>query len=117
GAGFWFVIRAYENDPWLALALAIVLLADAGAVAGWPLVKHAAMVVHVVREGPRSPYLNYAPILLPLWRLVTPALSAPFLLLHVGLLARARQRPTAWRLAASGAGFGLLFYVYFYFWT
>ena len=51
------------------------------------------------------------------WRIITPGLSLAYLLLHIWLVARACARPTPARLLASGAGLGLLFYVYFYYWT
>jgi hypothetical protein len=119
GAGFWFVTVRYVRSRWLALPLTIILLADAGQIAGWPILKTVALTVQLALQGRGLSYLNSAPILTPIWRLITPALSAPFLLLQIGLLARARgqERATPLTLLGAGLGFGLLFYVYFYFWT
>ena len=65
--------------------------------------------------------LGIHPTLQPLWRIVDPAVSLPFLLVFLALWLAAAQRSAqrlAWPwIAAAGGALGLLFYVYFYDWT
>lgn len=65
--------------------------------------------------------LGIHPTLQPLWRIVDPAVSLPFLLAFLALWLAAAQRGArrpAWPwIAAAGGALGLLFYVYFYDWT
>ena len=50
-------------------------------------------------------------------RVVPPGLALPFLLAHYGLVLRAQISGGSWPALGAAASFGLLFYVYFYFWT
>jgi hypothetical protein len=113
---FYLVLRHYLRRPIPACALAVFLTADVGTGMHRLIYKQIAWLiasVAILRHQPHAE-LHY---LCPLWRLITPALSLGFLLLHLWLLARARERPSWGHLASSGLGFGLLFHVYFYYWT
>ena len=113
----WFLIgRQYVRTPWMAAALAMFLMADIGAMECKPVLRQARVSADLL-AGRSVPELQGKPRVHVAWRLSTPGLTLGFLLLHVGLLARARANPTGGRLVASGLGFGLLFYVYFYSWT
>ena len=57
------------------------------------------------------------PMIFRQFRIATPCLTMPYLLLFIVLYTRARRVPSRHRRVASGLGFGLLFYVYFYYWT
>ncbi len=114
--GFYLVARWLTHSPWWGSAIAIWLCADVGVVSGWPLFKHLAVFYELARR-PQSKLLASAPIIHPLWRLVSPALPLPWLLLMIGLWMRAVARPTRGRIVAAGLGFGILFYDYFFFWT
>jgi hypothetical protein len=113
---WYLVLRVYVRRPLYAAALTLLLLSDAGVVAGQLMI---GQIKEVRRVGalPAGELLNGPPNLLPQWRILNPSLSWPWLLVYVWLLARARQVPTPARVVLAGLGFGLLFYVYFYLWT
>jgi len=113
----WFLFFAhYFKERLLATALAVFMLADIGLAAGKPLFRHVLVSTLIATNHPGT-LLDQYPQLLPQWRLITPALSLPFMLLYWWLLARAREQSTWRRLLLAGASLGLLFYVYFYNWT
>jgi hypothetical protein len=116
GLLWYLLLRAYVRRPLYAAGLTLVLLADGGVVAGQlgfgqvkPLVRVATLPTGELLNGPAN--------LLPQWRVLNPALTWPWLLLYVWLLARARQQPRPLRVVLAGLSFGLLFHVYFYLWT
>jgi hypothetical protein len=51
------------------------------------------------------------------WRVVNPAMTMAYLIILIWAVLQAREAPTCWRIAWAGASFGLLFYVYFHYWT
>lgn len=114
--GFYLVARWSTRSPWWSAAIAIWLCADVGVVSGWPLIKHLAVFFDLARHA-QSQLLASAPIIHPLWRLVSPALPLPWLLLMIGLWMRAVAHPVRGRIVTAGIGFGILFYDYFFFWT
>jgi hypothetical protein len=116
GLTWYLVIRQFVPRPWVAAALALVPLGDAGLLHGRLLTAQVAMAF-VLAAGRPGALFDTAPTILPHWRMVNPGLSMAFLLLYVWLLARARERPDGPRLIAAGLGLGLLFHVYFYDWT
>lgn len=116
GLGSYVVIRQFVRGPALAAALAIFFMADVGVFSANPLWKQG-VVAFQAATGRAPGLFDTFPQLLVQWRIITPALSFGYLLLHIWLLARARERPTWPRLFASGIGFGLLFHSYFYYWT
>ncbi|MEO6811811.1 MAG: hypothetical protein ABI353_22105 [Isosphaeraceae bacterium] len=114
--GWYACLRQYFRRPWVAAALAIVLLVDIG-TGRLPLLVRPLDYAIRLGTGRVGTLFASFPTIHVQWRLINPGLSLPFLLLHLALLARARSRPTCLRLAWSGLGMGLLFYVYFYYWT
>jgi hypothetical protein len=128
GLAWYLVMRFYVGRPWVAAALACLMLSDIGSICGRLLVNQFWYFTMLVtgqseRVMITSPVLGTVPIIAgipgvcPQWRIITPGLSFAFLLLYVWLVARARARPTWPRLVGAGVGFGLLFHVYFYYWT
>ncbi|HEV3167954.1 MAG TPA: hypothetical protein VGZ22_28390 [Isosphaeraceae bacterium] len=128
GLSWYLVMRFYVGRPWVAAALACLMLADIGSISGRLLVNHVwYFTMLATGQSERlmlaSPVLGTVPILAgipgacPQWRIITPGLSFAFLLVYVWLVARARARPTWPRLVAAGVSFGLLFHIYFYYWT
>lgn len=116
GLGWYWAARARLPGPWLACGLAVLLMADTGLIEcrpGLSQVRHAARIL----TGHTGDLFASKPLLHGAWRVITPAATMAYLLLFVGLLLRARDEPTPPRLAAAGLGFGLLFHVYFYYWT
>ena len=67
--------------------------------------------------GPYGRLFASKPLIFRQFRIATPCLTMPYLLLFIGLHACARRVPSWRRQITSGVGFGLLFYVYFYYWT
>lgn len=116
GATFFLVIRRFVSRPWLAALLAATLLADVGVMSANPFWGQARTLLRAV-SGRGGELFQGAPQLLTQYRIITPGLSLWALLLHVWFVARARERPTWPRILAAAASCGLLFYVYFYFWT
>jgi hypothetical protein len=112
----WFVIarQATGRTSW-ALAVAMLLIADRGVIAGKPLVLHVRELLKVASNRVGDLY-DRGP-LLHQWRLITPGLSLATLLLFVWLVLRARERGTRGWIIAAGLGLGLLFHAYFYYWT
>ncbi len=116
GLTTYLLFRQAVGRPFVALALACLILTDCGALSGQMIVRPWLTAAKVV-TGHAGDLLARGPVISPLWRMVNPGLSLPFLLGHVWLVLRARERPTTSSLALAGWGFGLLFYVYFYFYT
>jgi hypothetical protein len=108
--GWYLVVGHYVKRPWITAGLAILLLSDSGLRGGRLLVRQMLTFWDCLvnrDHGPRT---------ISAWRIPTPSMTQVYLLLHLWLLARARDRPSWPRLALSGLGFGLLFYVYPYYW-
>jgi hypothetical protein len=116
GIGFYLVVRLLVTRPRNAAAVAAVLLADVGTMSCTPIWGQCRTFWQLF-AGRGSALFDGYPRLLTQYRLITPGLSLWALLVHVWLVARARERPTWLRVVVAGASFGLLFYVYFYFWT
>lgn len=118
GAGWYLALRRPARGSWIAAALALLLMTDGGILSGLPVLRQASHAL-ALTTGPGYERLTATiPILCLQWRLITPGLSLPFLLLQAWLLARALSRPDdRAALALAACGFGLLFYVYFYYWT
>ena len=51
------------------------------------------------------------------WRIISPVVVLPFLILHIWALRRSVENFSPVRVVCSGLAFGLLFFAYFYFWT
>ena len=95
-----------------ALGCALICLADPGFVAGRPLIR--ALGLPLEMAGPAVPLLRGNGI--PQYRVVTPLLNLPWLLLLVAVLAPGGRRDRlAW--AFGSICLGLCFQLYFFFWT
>jgi hypothetical protein len=113
--GLYAAVRPSLRDRRVALGVALLLLFDVGLIDGLPGYRAPGMIASLARHSDR--YLEGTPRMVAHLRVVAPALVLPFLLLTEGLLVRARSTgSTRWAVAA-GASLGLLFHLYFYFWT
>lgn len=116
-AGFYFIALFFLGRPWLAAAVAAVLLTDGGIVFGKPVALQLKNFIEYLLHGV-SPFLEGKPNLHPEWRMINPGLSLGALLFYLLALSFALARPEVKRrTVAAGMVFGLLFYVYFYYWT
>jgi hypothetical protein len=115
GLMWYLLLRHYVDRRWLAALLATVLLVDCGLLGANLLLRQAATLAEILRRGTRTTLEMR--LIHRQWRVATPALTMPYLLLHLWLTARARARPAPARLLLAGLGFGLLFHVYPYYWT
>jgi hypothetical protein len=113
----WYLLgRHYLKRSWVVAVLVAILLTDSGLLGSSLLGRQG---INTARElsGRDPSFLGEGQLIHPEWRIASPALTMVYLLLHLWLLARARAQPTWLRLVLSGVGFGLLFYVYPYYWT
>ena len=119
GAMWYFLIRQFVSSPWIATAMAVVLMVDIGLITSVLFFRQAQVFAAFLSGKPdlfnRWPWQGA--FMHPQWRFPTPALTMAYLLLNICLVTRARQNPTRWSLLFSGISYGLLFHVYPYFWT
>jgi len=111
---WYLLIRQSVPRPWIAAALAIVMLVDVGLLSAG-LFFRQVQVLSSVLTGSFNPVVG--DFVHSEWRVATPALTMAYLLFNLWLVTRARQTPTRRSLVLSGVSFGLLFHVYPYFWT
>jgi hypothetical protein len=116
-AGFYLFFYYFTGRRWIAAVASVFAMSDAGMITGQPLFHHLVMLVEVWPGAAADILHQWPPVFLTQWRIVDPALGLPFLLLHVIAIRMARRRGTLARIAFAGITFGILFYVYFYFWT
>jgi hypothetical protein len=114
--GWYLLASFYLKKPWLAAALSSVLMADGGIVAAHPIWGQLIIAAKIL-AGRTHDILDRNPAIHGGWRIITPALSLAYLLLHIWLVARAREVPTRPRILLAGLGLGILFYTYFFYWT
>jgi glycosyltransferase involved in cell wall biosynthesis len=113
---WYLVIRWYMKSPlWSAVAV-VGMLADTGLLTGHLFIRQC-LVSYQVLSGQTAELLANKPIIHEQWRIITPGLSLMFLLIYLWSLSRVRREPSGSRCAHAGLAFGLLFYVYFYYWT
>jgi hypothetical protein len=116
GLAWYWVVRSHRVRSSIAIAGAIMLLTDAGMLEFKPFIRLGWVAWQVI-SGHTGALFASKPMIFRHFRVATPCLTMPYLLLFLGLHARARAVPSLHRQIASGLGFGLLFYVYFYYWT
>jgi hypothetical protein len=113
----WYLLtRSYLKNSWLTLGITIILMTDVGILSCSLIFKHLITATKIA-VGNSGTLLQASPQLLDQWRIITPGMSLAYLLLHIWLFNLALSKPTRSRILLAAASFGLLFYVYFYFWT
>jgi hypothetical protein len=116
GLGIFLVIWKIIRRPWMAAAFTVWMLSDAGVVTGQPLFQQlAAMRKLALVKG--DYIIAGEPQILRLWRIITPGLSLVYLLIFLFALIHLRASRSRRSTVFAGVAFGLLFYVYFYYWT
>ncbi|MFO0954445.1 MAG: hypothetical protein U0835_25460 [Isosphaeraceae bacterium] len=119
--GAYALARHHLRRPWLASGLVMLLLCDSGFNWRLPLVQQTLFACQSLSGAwaflPSSlrlppPYEFHVHM-----RVMNPLVSLGFVWIHLFFLARARERGTWPSFVLSGLSFGLLFYVYFYYWT
>lgn len=105
-----------SRGPGLALAVSAFLMFEPGLLLGKPIQQSIEVLLKLTQLGQGEP-MPGVPAVLPHLRVVPPGLALPVLLLHFGLVLRARLGGGTRHAIAAGVTFGLLFYLYFYFWT
>ena len=116
GLGTYFLLRRYVPSVGLAAGLAIFVMADIGQMWAQPLWRQVQVSIALL-TGRDGDLFGAFPQLATQWRSFSPGLSWAFVLLHLIVFAWARESPTPFRCLWSGLTFGLVFYVYFYYWT
>ena len=111
----YLLFQTYFLQRWLALSLTLFALFDAKMWLGKPLVGHVATFCKLFL-GADTWLLANNPRIAVSWRIIDPALSGPFLLLYIWLMARAIKSSSPAAARVAGIGFGLCF-TYFYAWT
>ncbi|HSH93036.1 MAG TPA: hypothetical protein VK968_02745, partial [Roseimicrobium sp.] len=117
GAGLYLVTRHFLRRPWLAAAVSLVLMSDAGFMWARPVFMQWMVAKGLLSDPQPGWMFGSHPVLLLHWRLMNPGVSFGALLLHIFFMDRARLNPDRRRILLAGANLGLLFYVFFYFWT
>src|SRR5262249_29589519 len=108
GLAWYLLIHHFLKAPWWSALFAVLLLADSG-VLGCTLFARQAMNVLSYLSGKyeRGSLPEHAR-LMGQWRLATPALTMAYLLAHLWLVSRARERPEdRARVVLAGISFGL----------
>jgi hypothetical protein len=114
--GFYVVFWRYLRLRAVAAACAVFAMTDAGLTSAHPVVHQLFLLAQIISGHTRAITDDWPPIIFQ-WRVVDPAVGFPIVLLHVAAVTTARERPTRTFLLAAGATFGILFYIYFYYWT
>ncbi len=113
--GFYLVIRTYVRNPYLVMGFVLLIIGDSGLMFCRPLLSNLALAIDVA-TGHATEELHGYPALTTQWRLITPGMSLGYLLLFVWGLGIA-LRTKSWRWTAlAGLLFGLLFWLYLYYW-
>jgi hypothetical protein len=115
--GLYFFFYYFTAARWIAAAASVFAMSDAGMIVGQPLFHHLWLLAEVSSGSAANLLHEWPPVFLTQWRIVDPALGLSFLLLHFIAIRMARRSGTTPRIAFAGVTLGLLFYVYFYFWT
>jgi len=116
GFGWYAVLWQLVRRRWAALAAAVFVLTDCGWLQTRPMLRQWTILAQVV-SGRASETFAHSPGIFHDWRIISPVVVLPFLLLYLWMLRRSVERGSAGRIVASGIAFGLLFFAYFYYWT
>jgi hypothetical protein len=117
GLGMFLALRKIIRRPWLAAAGATWMLSDPGMLTGQPFFQQLAAMLKLAPLIRGDYLIAGEPQIMRLWRIITPGLSLVYLLLFLIALLHLRSSPSRRSTVFAGIAFGLLFYVYFYYWT
>ncbi len=113
----WFLLFHYwTRSGWLACAATILLMADSELLTGRLILRQLLITADLLSGGAEH-LLATKPNLMPQWRIMTPGLSLGFLIAYSWALLRALDDRGRAAIALAGTAFGMLFYVYLYYWT
>lgn len=112
----YLLLNLFLRRPWFAAAITVLLLFDFGFAFANIGVRHFTVLLNFL-TGNGQAYLDGNSQFTQPWRVMSPAVTLPFVFLHLWFQFRARSAPTTVRILLAGASFGLLFYVYLYYWT
>ena len=116
GLGWYLLFRQWLRGPWVAAPLSLMLLGDTGLTHGTPLLR-LGLDTMIILLRTNEAYFHAGHWIHLEWRSVNPAMTMVYLLGLIWAVTRALKSPSRGRIALSGVSFGLLFYVYFYYWT
>lgn len=105
-------VRSYLRHGWLTSIIVILFLTDHGAIWGKPALGQLRDMLATVKGSEHEVDTFYHQ-----WRIITPAISFWTLLLFVTMLTKHLFVPGNRSLHWAAAGFALLFYSYFYYWS
>ena len=116
GLAWYMLFRLKIEHVVIAAGLTLIMLSDVGLINGTPIIrllKRAQSIAFLPGASllPGGHWIHLE------WRSITPATTMFYLIASVWAVLRARQSPTCARIAIAGLAFGLLFHVYFYYWT
>ncbi len=125
GLTWYLVIHQEIKSKWIAAVLAGAVLADSGYIYDHFISTQLFMLNRLFTSLPQNDGMVFWS---PQWRIMNPALSLGFLLLYYltlsqiivqpGLQSSSSQiQPSQKQILWTGFSFGLLFWVYFYYWT
>jgi hypothetical protein len=116
GFGWYALVWQHVRRPWIALIGAVFPLTDSGWLVMRPFVHQWTLLASVLlnRSGE---IFAHNPSIHRDWRIISPVVVLPFLILHIWALRRSVENFSPVRVVCSGLAFGLLFFAYFYFWT
>jgi hypothetical protein len=102
--------------PWAAAFCTIMIMADSGIITAEPFLIQFLRVYQAATS--QLPVLYGGQDFFTQWRFIDPAVGMPFLILQICLVSAAVERPTERRFVIAAAiSTGVLFYVWFYYWT
>jgi hypothetical protein len=113
--GCYLALRPVIRSRFVTLAFAALLTFDAGFLLG-QILQRDAELIRAIAQG-NNAFFGTVPQVMAHLRVVPPGLAIPFLLVHYGLVLRARTRGDVASAIAAAISLGFLFHVYFYFWT
>jgi hypothetical protein len=116
GLGWYLLFRSKVSRPGVAASLSLILLCDHGLTYGTPFVRLFRWAAISALLPAISPLAGGNWIHLE-WRIINPATTMVYLIAFIWAVLRAREAPTRAWIATAGLTFGVLFYVYFYYWT
>jgi len=116
GWGWYAVVWQHVRRTWAAFFAALFLITDCGWLLTRPVVRQWSIAASVAfhRAGD---IFAHNPSIYRDWRIISPVVVLPFLLLYLWMLRAAIDEPSKTRIACSGIAFGILFLAYFYYWT